>query len=243
MILGVPTATVLAIALVVVVGALVQTLVGLGLGLVSAPLVTLLDPALMPELPLLLAAVLPLVTLVESHDQIDWRGLAWVLPARVPGTALGIALLAWFSERALGIAVAVMVLTAVALTGRAVVVPTTRGALGAAGFVSGTTGTTTSIGGPPVALLYQHRPPEQIRSTLAVFFVVGALLSLGGIGLAGRLDGRTVLLGLLLTPCLLVGAWAGARLRPLLPVGGTRYAVLALCALSALVLLVRSVSA
>ena len=236
------TSTVVVIAGVLVVGATVQSLVGLGLGLFSAPLVTLLEPDLMPQLLLVLAALLPLVTLWESHDEIDWPGLAWVLPARVPGTAVGVLLLGWFSERALGLAVAVMVLLAVAVTVRALAVPQGRAALAVSGFVSGMTGTTTSIGGPPVALLYQHRPPPQIRSTLAVFFAAGALLSLVGIAVSGGLDLDTVLLGLVLTPTLLVGTWLGVRLRGVLPEGGTRYAVLVLCGGSALVLLVRSLT-
>lgn len=240
MILGVAPGAVALIGAVLVVGAAVQSLVGLGLGLVAAPVVTLVDPHLMPQLLLMLAMLLPLLTLVESHSDIDWGGLGWVLGARIPGTALGLLLLGWFSVRALGIAVAVMVLLAVALTLRAVVLPLTRPTLSVAGFVAGATGTTTSIGGPPVALLYQHRAPAQIRSTLAVFFSAGALLSLTGIALIGRLDGSTLALGVALSPCLLLGAWLGVRLRGLMPEGATRYAVLAVCAASALVLLVRS---
>ncbi len=242
MILGVAAGTAATICVVVMVGAAVQSLVGLGLGLVAAPVVTLVDAHLMPQLLLVLAMLLPCLTLVESHDDIDWGGLGWVLAARVPGTVLGVLLLGWFSLRALGIAVAVMVLLATLLTLRAVTLPLTRPSLALAGFVSGATGTTTSIGGPPVALLYQHRPPPQIRSTLAVFFAAGALLSLSAITLTGHLDGQVLLLSLALTPCLLLGSWVGVHLRGLLPEGATRYAVLAVCTASALVLLVRSVA-
>lgn len=234
--------TLAVLALVLVLGATVQSLVGLGLGLVAAPVVTLLDTSLMPELMLVLATLLPLLTLVRSHADIDWPGLAWVLPARVPGTVVGVLLLATFSERALGIAVGTMVLLAVALSVRAVRVPVRRSTLLAAGVVSGATGTTTSIGGPPVALLYQHRAPSQIRSTLAVMFTVGAAMSLVGIWLGGTFEARLVWLALMLSPSLAVGAWAGARLHGLLPDQGVRLAVLAVCASSALALLVRSLA-
>ena len=66
--------------------------------------------------------------------------------------------------------------------------------------MAGVTATTTSIGGPPVALLYQHRSATQIRSTLGVFFAVGALISLIGIGLGGGLDTRAIGLGIALSP-------------------------------------------
>ena len=239
-ILGVDADVVALVALTLVVGATIQRLVGLGLGLVSAPVVTLLDPSLMPELVLVLAALLPLLTLVRSHEEIDWRGLAWVLPARVPGTALGVLFLAVFSHRAMGVAVALMVLLAVLLSLVAVEVPVRPATLAAAGLVSGAAGTATSIGGPPVALLYQHRSPPQIRSTLAVLFTAGAAMSLAGIWSSGHFELRLFLLALLLSPCLALGVWCGGRLQGVVPDHRIRPAVLAVCTASALVLLVRS---
>lgn len=228
------------LVLVVFVGATMQGIVGLGLNLVSAPVVTLVAPSLMPELPLVLAVLLPFFTLARERRDIDWPGLGWVLSARVPGVALGVLFLALFSDRAVAIAVALMVLLAVLLTLHSVEVPVRPTTLGVAGLLSGLAGTTTSIGGPPVAILYQHRPPEQIRTTLAVLFTVGAGMSLAGIWLSGHLDTDVLPLALVLTPCLVVGAWAGSRLQGVLPDRLVRYAVLAVCAASALVLLVRS---
>jgi hypothetical protein len=243
MILGVDGGVVVLVAITLVLGATIQGLVGLGLGLVSAPVVTMLDPSLMPELMLVLAALLPFLTLIRSHDEIDWRGLAWVLPARVPGTAAGVVFLALFADRYIGVAVGVMVLLAVALSIGAVEVPVSPATLSVAGLISGAAGTATSIGGPPVALLYQHRSAAQIRSTLAVLFTVGAAMSMVGIWLGGHFELRLLLLALLLTPCLAVGAWAGDRLRGVFPDERIRYAVLAVCAASAVVLLVRSLLA
>jgi uncharacterized membrane protein YfcA len=240
-ILGVSGTVLVVLVLVVLLGATMQGLVGLGLNLVSAPIITLVAPSLMPEVPLFLAVVLPFFTLVRSHEEIDWRGLGWVLSARVPGTALGVLVLALFSDRAVAIAVALMVLLAVLFSLAPFEVPVRRSTLSGAGLLSGLAGTATSIGGPPVALLYQHRPPQEIRSTLAVFFSVGASMGLLGIWLSGHLDTHALPLALCLTPCLVVGAWLGARLQPVLPDRHVRYAVLGICAASALVLLVKSV--
>jgi uncharacterized membrane protein YfcA len=239
-ILGFSGGVVALLALVMVLGATMQGLVGLGLNLVSAPILTMVTPSLMPEVPLVLAVLLPFLTLARSHEEIDWRGLAWVLPARVPGVALGVLFLALFSDRIVAIAVAVMVLVAVLLSVAPFELPVRRSTLSLAGVLSGLAGTATSIGGPPVALLYQHRSPQQIRSTLAVLFSVGAAMSLAGIWLSGHLDTNAMPMALLLTPCLVLGAWAGARLQPVLADRHVRYAVLAICAASGLVLLIRS---
>jgi uncharacterized membrane protein YfcA len=230
------------VALALLAGATVQALVGLGLGLVAAPVVTLVAPELMPEVLLWLAFAYPIVTLLVEREDIDWRGLSWSLPTRILGTAVGVAAVAAFTTRELGIAVALMVLLAVALTWRAVVVPMNPATLMTAGLVSGVTGTATSIGGPPVAILYQHRPPREIRTTLAVYFMVGAALSLCGLALAGQLEGHRALVALALAPVLPLGAALGHALRRWLSAAQVRRAVLLVCATSALVLLVRSLA-
>jgi len=228
------------LAATLVVGAAVQGLVGLGLGLVAAPVVTLIEPSLMPDLLLWLALLLPLVTLVREHHEIDWPGLGWSMTARVPGTVLGVWLLTVISERTLGIAVGLMVLLSVLLTAKALVVPVTRTSLVAAGVVSGVTGTATSIGGPPMAILLQHRSPQQIRSTLGVYFVAGAALSLVGLGVVGALERSTFVLAMVLVPCLVVGFALSRVLARRLPRHQVRNGVLLVCAASAVGLLVRS---
>jgi len=239
-ILGVEVWVAVVLAATLAVGAAVQGLVGLGLGLVAAPVVTLLAPALMPELLLWLAFLMPLVTLVREHHEIDWPGLGWSLPARVPGTAVGVLLVGWFSARELGIAVGVMVLASVLLSVASVRLPESHGALTTAGFLSGITGTTTSIGGPPMAILLQHRSPAQIRSTLGVYFFCGAGLSLAGLAIAGALHRQVWLLAMLMVPCLVTGFGVSRLLRRVVPAHHIRAGVLTVCGGSATVLLVRS---
>lgn len=231
-------AAVLVATLVVAAG--VQGLIGLGLGLVAAPVLALVAPHLLPDVMLWLALLMPVVTLVREHHEIDWNGLAWALPLRVPGTALGVGLVAWLSPQALGAIVGVMVLASVLLTVRAVELPVTRGTLAGAGFLSGVTGTTTSIGGPPLALLYQHRPPHQIRSTLAVYFIAGAAMSLVGLGMAGALEVSTFLLAMAMVPALLLGFAASRVVDRRVPRHHIRTGVLLVSGLSAVAALLRS---
>jgi len=229
-----------ALALTLTVGAAVQGLVGLGLGLVAAPVAMLLEPSLMPDLLLWLAMALPVATLAREHRDIDWPGLGWSLLARIPGTVAGVALVSTFSTDALGVAVAVIVLVSVLLTARAVVVPVTRATLLGAGFTSGMTGTASSIGGPPLAILLQHREPRQIRTTLAVYFLLGAAMSLVGLAFGGRLEPAGAGAALLLSPALLLGLALARVLRTSVPHERVRVVILVVCAASAVALLVRS---
>ncbi|HET8560935.1 MAG TPA: sulfite exporter TauE/SafE family protein [Marmoricola sp.] len=230
------------LAATLVVGAAVQGLVGLGVGMVSAPVVTLLEPSLMPGMLLFMGLATPVVTLVHEHHDIDWRGLTWSLPMRVPGTLLGLLLVATVSERSLGLTVAVVVLLSVLVTVRSVRLPVNRLTLATAGVISGITATATSIGGPPIAVLYQHERPSRIRSTLAIYFSAGAVFSLVGLAATGQLTVADVGIALLMLPALVVGVLVARVLRGRLPSESIRAGVLLVCAASALLLLARSLA-
>ncbi len=240
MIAGVGLEAVLLIGLIVTIGAFIQSTVGLGLGLFGAPLIALVEPRLVPTMLLLLAIVVSSGVLAVEWRHINWRVIAWALPARIPGTFLGVWLATGFSSRALGIAVGVMVLVAVWLSFHTVEVTQTPLTLFGAGLASGTVGTAVAIGGPPIALVMAHRPPREVRGTLSFFFVVGSIMGVGLFAVEGALPRESVVLSVAFLPLVaaafLAGSWAHRRI----PREGFRRAVLVLCALSAGVLLVKS---
>ena len=238
--LGLGPGALAAVATALLAGAYVQGVVGLGLGLVTAPVVVLVAPELMPGFLIVLTMLTPLVTLLHERSGVHWSGLAWSLPLRVPGTVLGVYLVATMSDRALGLGVGMMVLGAVAVTAVAPTVPVNPGTLSVAGFVSGVTGTATSIGGPPLALLYQRWPPDRARPTLAVYFLVGAALSLVALLVTGELTGRQVLLALVAVPVLVAGVALARLSRGHVDEAAFRVLVLVVCVASALLLSVRS---
>lgn len=229
----------LVIGLAVLAGAFLQSVVGIGLGMLSAPVIALVEPSLVPALPLWLALGIATAMLVGERHHVDWWAVKWALPARVPGTALGAWLVVHFTDEQLAVAVAVVVLGAVALTARSVEVPVNPGTLFGAGLLAGTAGTATSVGGPPVAILFQRHDPAAARATLAVFFVVGTALSLGTLGAVGEISVRSLLTALVMAPLVVAGHAVGIRVRP--HVSGPRFrtGVLVVCAASALGLLVQ----
>ena len=240
MIAGVPLWAVLVIAAVVAVGAFVQATLGLGLGLLGAPLIALIEPALVPTLLLLLAVPVSCVVLWIERHHVSWRVIRWALPSRIPGTVLGVWLATTFDDRALGVVVAVMVLLAVWLSFHAIEVPQTPTMLVGAGLAAGTAGTATAIGGPPMAIVMAHRPPREVRGTLSFFFVVGSVFSVLLFQAQGELPEASVALAVGYLPILAVMSWAGHRAHRRLPRETFRRVVLALCAASATVLLVKS---
>jgi uncharacterized protein len=228
------------LAVAVTTGGVVQGAVGLGLGLVAAPVATLVDPDLMPGVMLWLAAAYPVLTLAREGRSTDWRGLTWAFAGRLPGTVLGVAVVAVVSARLLSLLVGLVVLVAVVLTWQVVALPMRWDVLVGAGVVSGVMGTATSIGGPPLALVYQHVTGARLRATMATYFFVGALLSLLGLAFVGELDAVDGLWALGLAPFLVLGFLLADTVRRHVDAGRTRGAVLSVCAVSAVALVVRS---
>jgi uncharacterized protein len=102
------------------------------------------------------------------------------------------------------------------------------------GVASGVMGTAGGIGGPPLALVYQGRSGPEIRSTLAVAFVVGTGLSLIALFLSGRVGVEHVLLTLQLLPGMLLGLFSTRWIASLLDASWLRPAILAFAAASGL---------
>jgi uncharacterized membrane protein YfcA len=229
-----------ALAVAVTLGGVVQGAVGLGLGLVAAPVATLVDPDLMPGVMLWLAAAYPVLTLAREGRAADWRGLSWAFAGRLPGTVLGVAVVATVSARLLSLLVGLVVLVAVVLTWQVASLPMRWDVLIGAGLVSGVMGTATSIGGPPLALVYQHVTGPRLRATMATYFCGGALLSLLGLQLVGELDARDAVWAMGLAPFLVLGFLLADTVRRHVDAGRTRAAVLVVCAASAVALVVRS---
>ena len=74
-----------------------------------------------------------------------------------------------------------LILAAVALSLARWRVRPTRRSLLVAGTLSGLMGTVTTIGAPPMGIVYQHAPGARTRGTLNAFFALGALVSLGAL--------------------------------------------------------------
>ncbi|MEV4355940.1 TSUP family transporter [Nonomuraea sp. NPDC049625] len=229
--------------LAVFVGAIVQGGVGFGLGLVAAPVLTMLDPDLMPGAIQVVNVTLPLFTLAAEWRTVDWRGLGFAVLGRLPGSVIGAVIVVYVSAYARGVFVAVMVLVAVALTARALSVPRNGVTLASAGFVSGITGTATGIGGPPMGLVYQHAKGPHLRATLAMFFFLSAAQSLVILAVVDELPARALTTGAILIVPMVLGFLVSGPLRRYLDGGKVRVAVLVVAAASALALLAQNVIA
>lgn len=197
-----------AVATIVALGAVAQGTVGFGLNLVAAPVVGLVAPELLPATMIVVGAPLSAAIAVAGRRHIDWRGVGLTSIGRLPGTALGAAVVAVVSTRVLGGVVGGAVVVACGVT---LLSNEHRIGVGnsiAAGTASGFMDTAAATGGPPLALLYQHRPASEVRATLATSFLVGTVLSLGGLIAGGAVAAWQLWVAAALAPALAVGLGA-----------------------------------
>lgn len=219
--------------------AAIQTAIGFGLALVAVPILLLVDSALVPA-PVVMSAFAQLVYPVWSHrHDIDWSKIKMAVVGRFPGTFVAMGLMTTFAESGLKIFIAVSVLAAVVMSLLKISAePNQRNHL-IAGFFSGISGTTAGIGGPPIALLYQHQKGDVIRANLGAFFLVGAIISLAGMGAVGFVTISSWIYGALFLPSTLIGVWAGSKLKSHLKPELMRPLILTLCSASALAVMAR----
>jgi uncharacterized membrane protein YfcA len=235
-----PAAIVLAMV-VIAIGAAVQGGVGFGMNLIAAPILAVLDPDLVPGPAIVAAVVLTVLVALREREHIDRDGVRWALAGRLPGTVAGALLVAAIPEGGVAVAVGAAVLLAVGLTVSGIHLRPDPPTLLVVGAVSGFASTVSSVGGPPMAVVYANEPGPVIRGTLSFIFVVGGLMSLGALVAVGDFGGHEALLSLLLLVPGTLGFLASKRLAVRVDSGASRNAVLAVAVLGAVTALGKAV--
>ncbi|MCV7284884.1 sulfite exporter TauE/SafE family protein [Mycolicibacterium wolinskyi] len=227
------------IAAAIVLASCMQASIGFGMGMLAAPIVAIVDPGLIPGTLIMLATMVTLMVVVREREDIDLAGTGWALAGRVPGTIAGALLLVVLPERTLAYALAAVVLGGVALTSFGWIPAPHRRNLVLAGATSGLLGTATSIGGPPMALVWQNNTGARLRGTMSGFFLVGSVLSLVVLALTGSIDRHTIVVFAMLIPACVAGYGLSRWVNRHLDRQRQRWAAIVISTLGAVVLIVR----
>lgn len=221
-------------------GALLQGSVGFGLGLIGVPLLVLIDPVYVPGPVLLAALCLNLLIFRREHHALLIKRIEWAVIGRLAGSIIGAIILTLIPQKDLSILFGAMVLFAVCISFAGFPFPVSTKNILAAGIASGIMGTTSSIGGPPIALVYQKHKGPTIRGTLSGIFIFGTIISLVTLAIIGRFGLREVQVTAALLPGIFVGFLLSNRSTKILDSGFIRPAVLITSALSGIAVILRS---
>lgn len=213
-------------------GSFVQTAIGFGLAIVAAPLLFLISADYVPAPICIVALFISILNALKHRSNIELGGLKMALIGRVPGSIAGGILLVIVSTDVLALWLGLLVLFAVAVSLLPYRIEPTPIKMGIAGFFSGFFGTSSAIGGPPMALILQHQEANQLRGNLSAFFVFSSIISL----IIQIPAGFLTLHHLWITIPLIPSAWLGYKLAMMttqsLPKDSIRFAALLLCTIS-----------
>ncbi|MBA2312495.1 MAG: sulfite exporter TauE/SafE family protein [Actinobacteria bacterium] len=226
-----------------VVAAAIQGSIGFGFSLVVVPTLTLIEPRLLPAAILLVALPMTIFLTYRERHAVDLRGLALTSAGRIFGTGAGLWLLTIVPDDDLAVLMGSIILVAVVVSAFAPDFESRSGAHLSAGVASGVMGTAAALGGPPLALAYQSRPGPVLRATLSASFVIGALMSLTGLLIVGRIDGSHARLAVELLPGVALGLWLSKRTIHLLDRRWLRPAILIFAGAAGIVTVVTGISA
>ena len=225
----------------VVAGAVVQGAIGFGLNLIVVPVVAWVHPASLPASMIVMAIPMTAGSALRERGAIHRMGVFWTTIGRLPGVALGAWIVTRLTAESLALAVGGFVLFAALLSIAAPKLEPSRESALLVGLVSGTMGTASSIGGPPLALLYQNESGPVLRSTLGATFLLGTALSLAALFVAGEVALWQIAFGLSLAPAVMLGLFLSRFFHEWLDAGWLRPCVLAFAIVCALAVIAQGI--
>jgi uncharacterized membrane protein YfcA len=180
----------------------------------------------------LIAAVIFLAACLQASSGFGMGMLAAPVIAMVEAV---------LSREGLAWVVAAVVLTGLVLAGRGWAPRPIRANLIVAGAASGIMGTATSIGGPPMALVWQGHDGPRMRGTMSAFFMVGSTISIGMLWIAGAVTAEMLVLALWMVPAVVAGYAASRFVNRFLNAARLRSLALGASALGSVLLIVQLV--
>jgi len=221
------------------IGSALQAAAGVGLALLVVPLLTLIDPSYIPGPMLAAGVVLAAMTAWREKHAVDRIGLSLSLAGLLIGTIVGAVALKSLQGPALPKVFGVLVLLAVLLSIFGPQLNATARSLSVAGGAAGIMGTMVGIHGPPIALVFQNAEPAVARAMLGAFFTVAYVGSVAALFAVGLFGWSELARAAILLPGVGLGIIAAPFIAPLVNRSRLRWTILAVSAVSALILLTK----
>jgi hypothetical protein len=188
---------------------------------------------------LLAGSLLTAMTAHAERDAIDTKGMGASLVGLAAGTVIGATALRLASGHNVSRIFGVLLLVAVLISvfGKPVAM-SARNLMLAAG-ASGVMGTMIGVHGPAMSLVFQGADPKTARAMLGAFFTVaylGAVVALAAVGLFGKVE---IIRAVVLLPGVVAGLALAPLTRRLVDRQRLRMAILAVAAVSGVLLVAR----
>ena len=136
----------IALAVLVVCGAFLQSLIGIGFGLLVSPFLVLYEPGFVPVPMLLVGTFLPLLILWRDRTAVDFTGVKSAIVGRIAGSILAVWVITSITQSTFLLLFGGLVVVAVILSMFKFNIQPTASSVGIAGFFFWVDGNTCSLG-------------------------------------------------------------------------------------------------
>ena len=230
----------LIVCIIMTIGAIVHGSIGFGLALVVVPLLILINPIIVPGPVIFSVLILSIMISYKNREYIDLSGLKSAIIGRIPGAIAGAAVIAVLPTTILSITLGGIVIIAVIISTMGFRLQPTGLNLFFAGILSGFMSSTTSMGGPPMAMIYQHETAKRLRGTLGGFLLVGTIISLGALHFAGKFGLIELVVSITLLPGIFLGFFISLNISRALDKKYLRPAILMFSLLTATIVIIKN---
>lgn len=224
-------------------GACLQGVAGYGIGTLSAPLLFLISPTLLPGVMIVNAVLLNILMLVRNRTSISFRPVRYAIGGSVLGIALASLTLTALTPQGFELTFGAIIVLAVILSTVGIKPNLSDRNSVIAGCVSGYMGTITAVGGPPMALIYQKENGPRVRANLSAFFVFASIATVVALVPTGYIGIRELKIVAVTCPGVIVGFWLSKFLIYRLPYEALRPIILAIAGLAGVSALARGLFA
>ena len=226
---------------VVALGTAIQSAIGFGLAMVAAPVLLLINRNFVPG-PLIVAAFFLVIWMAYAdRHAINFSHLKVALLGRLLGTPPAAFLIGSVSVVTFDVLFGGLVLLAVLISLIHAKIRATPLNVFLATTASGFMSTLSSIGGPPLALLYQNARGPELRANLSALFTMGCMISLTALIVVGRFQWVDLTYSLILVLGVIPGVVCSGPLKRRIDKQTARPWLLGLCAVSAVLVLGRAI--
>ena len=228
---------------VVMIAAMLQISVGMGFGMLAAPLIALIKPEIVPGSILIMGLVVAFSGAWRERENISNVELKLGIGGRIIGSALAFVILLLIpTVEVFMILFGAVMLAAVLLTASRMKLSFNNRSLFNLSILSGLMGTITAVGAPPMAIIYHDRLPKIVRPTLNAFFGAGSVLGLISLSISGWLSISDLIAAAFFLPAMFVGILVAEPLKSI-PATWLSRILLLLSAIASLLLVIRGIQA
>lgn len=188
----------------------------------------------------MLSTVITLTMVMRDREHLQFHQVSWAMIGSFFGIVLAGLTLKVASKDQFELVFGVLILIAVLISVLGFIPKVNKKTNIIAGFSSGLMGTITGIGGPPMALLYQHGDIKNIKANLTAFFLFVNIVAIVTLALVGQITTSTLTIVAFSFPGMAIGFYISTKAHHIVNAHTIRQWILVLCTITSIIAIIKS---